>query len=94
MGTTICETLVDTVPPCKGNQFLVVENKVTLRDAQWTASEKGGKRRALAHAKYWVLTVPETQVHFSLSQVLVLQIAFNSMRCIRYCSYNLPIALV
>lgn len=64
---------MSTLLPCKRSQFLVVETKMGTQ-----SGEERELEQILLIFKYLVPNVPETQVHFYLSQVLVGQISFNS----------------
>lgn len=73
--------------------FHVKEASFWWLKLKWTLKErkKGGSEQNLVTLKSLVPTVPETQVHCYLFQVLVVQISCNSVRYIQYCSYKFPI---
>lgn len=90
-GTTICKTqapLVTTFLLCEKSQFLVVETKIDAPREEKRGTQVGScYTQVLGYNSSWN---PGT---FCLAQVLVVQISFNSVRCIQYYSYKFPTCL-
>ena len=92
MGTTVYKTqvtLAATSSLCEGSQLLAVE---IIVDAQREGTG-WGFRESHCHIQALGYNCSETQVHFCLAQVLIVQIPFSSVRYIQYCLHKFPICL-